>query len=729
MPPPDVNDFIMIGALGRLPRARRMSLQRRHFFRVCEITTAVFSVLAASAADFHPPGEGRYAIITASGTILPGGRILRPLGTKIPTGPGPVGVAVNRNGVVATADGGPERSGITVIEPPSGKKPWRERHIWADLPRNEASGAADPNWTTVAGGIAFDDSGKNIWISEGASGRLRSIDWITGASRRTISVNSPELPDSFTGGLAFDDVHRLIFVLDRNNGRLDVVDVKSGRMVASADVGEKPSAISLAPDHVTAWIATTDSVCAVDLHDAMKPKLSGCARTDSLAQVLATADRVFVSNSRTDSITVLDPKDRSVLAKIPLRIPSLEQYRGIQPAGMAYDPVTRWLLVAESGINAVGIVDTRKNALIGHLAAGWAPNRVAISGDRVYVTSALGRGTGPTDSHVILDFGEISSLYHGMVTAFPMPDASELLADNGAVFANNGFVPWMRDRPKPPDAIQCVVLIEKKGHAFDEVLGDVAEAGNGKVQSLPRLARFGMHGYADGGKTRFSVQDAPVTPNQHRIAEEWAFSDNYYIDEGSEDSAERADLWRVLDSAGVKFRKFDDTSAGFIAAMNADYGKSGRNPPPLLHLDLRDDTSVEFPYEASVVEDGDLGIGRILEYLSHSPWWPRMAVFIADDDTYDGSDQAGSDHVDSHRTMLLAAGPYIKRNYVSHTNSNLPGLTRTILELLHLPPMNLNDATAAGLGDLFTDKPDLTPFTAIAPDVRIFDPSAKASPP
>lgn len=684
-------------------------------------------MLAASAAEFHPPAESRYALIGASGTILPGGRILRPIGMKIQTGAGALGIAVSRNGAVATADGGPERSGITVIEPPAGKNSWREWHIWATVPRSDAPAAVDPDWTTVSGGIAFDETGRSIWISEGASGRLRQIDWATGAGRRTISLNSPDLRDSFTGDLAFDKSRRSIFVLDRNNARLAVVDVKTGRVVSSAQVGEQPSAIALAPDSATAWITTADSVCAVDVRDTLKPQLSGCSKTDSPAEVLVTADRVFVSNSLADSITVLDPKDRSLVAEIPLRIPSLEQYRGIRPAGMAYDPLTKWLLVAESGIDAVGVVDTEKKALIGHLPAGWMPNRVAISGDRVYVASALGRGTGPTGRHVILELGEVSSLYHGMVTAFAMPDASGIVSATGEVFVNNGFVPWMHESPKPPDAIQCVVLIEKKGRTFDEVLGDIGEtddsAGESKVQSLPRLARFGMHGYAEGGRTRFSVQDAPITPNQHRIARQWAFSDNFYLDEGAEDSGEHAQLWRSLDSSGVKFRKFDDTAAGFIAAMAGSYGKSGGNPPRFLYLHLRDDTTLEYPYEASVAEARDLGIGRILEYLSHSPWWPRMAVFIADDDT-----ENGLDHVDSHRTLLLAAGPYIRRNYVSHTNSNPPGLIRTVLELLHLPPMNLNDATAAALGDLFTDKPDLTPFTAATPDVRIFDPSASSSP-
>jgi hypothetical protein len=54
---------------------------------------------------------------------------------------------------------------------------------------------------------------------------------------------------------------------------------------------------------------------------------------------------------------------------------------------------------------------------------------------------------------------------------------------------------------------------------------------------------------------------------------------------------------------------------------------------------------------------------------------------------------------------------------------SFPGLLRTIFELLRVPPLNLSDATAASVRDVFTAEPDFTPFTPLAPDQRIFDPA------
>jgi hypothetical protein len=158
--------------------------------------------------------------------------------------------------------------------------------------------------------------------------------------------------------------------------------------------------------------------------------------------------------------------------------------------------------------------------------------------------------------------------------------------------------------------------------------------------------------------------------------------------------------------------------------------KATETPPQFIYIHLPNDGLAEvrpqagFPYEASYMEDNDLALGGILEYLSHSSWWPETTVFVTENNTQAGLGQAGLDHIDSHRTVLLAVGPYVKRDYVSHTNSSFPGLLRTIFEAFHLQPSNLTDATAASLSGMFTDSPDLTPFTALMPDPRIFDPAA-----
>jgi hypothetical protein len=58
---------------------------------------------------------------------------------------------------------------------------------------------------------------------------------------------------------------------------------------------------------------------------------------------------------------------------------------------------------------------------------------------------------------------------------------------------------------------------------------------------------------------------------------------------------------------------------------------------------------------------------------------------------------------------------------VTHTNTSFPGLLKSIFQLLGIPPLNLMDASAASLADMFTGEPDFAAYTARLPDRRIFD--------
>ena len=111
----------------------------------------------------------------------------------------------------------------------------------------------------------------------------------------------------------------------------------------------------------------------------------------------------------------------------------------------------------------------------------------------------------------------------------------------------------------------------------------------------------------------------------------------------------------------------------------------------------------------SMVADNDEGLGRFIEGLSHSPYWPESIVFVIEDDPADGAD-----HVDQHRSICLAIGPWVKRGYVSGVNQDDPGLWRTLELLLGVPPVNRLVAEGAGMYDLFTAQPDFTPYTALA---------------
>ena len=119
------------------------------------------------------------------------------------------------------------------------------------------------------------------------------------------------------------------------------------------------------------------------------------------------------------------------------------------------------------------------------------------------------------------------------------------------------------------------------------------------------------------------------------------------------------------------------------------------------------------------VADNDLALGKVVEGLSHSPFWKSMAILVVEDDA-----QNGVDHIDGHRTVALAISPYIKRGSVDSTFYAHPSMVKTVELMLGLPAMTIFDLTATDMRASFigaAEKPDFTPYTALTPKQSIYE--------
>jgi hypothetical protein len=130
-----------------------------------------------------------------------------------------------------------------------------------------------------------------------------------------------------------------------------------------------------------------------------------------------------------------------------------------------------------------------------------------------------------------------------------------------------------------------------------------------------------------------------------------------------------------------------------------------------------------YPFRESYMADNDLAVGRVVEFLSHTPYWKNMMIVITEDDA-----QNGVDHIDAHRSVLMVISPYVKRNYVSHTHYSFGSIFKTFWNVLGIPYLNQYDAGATDFADFFMNKPDLKPYNAVNVDKRIFDPQKALDP-
>lgn len=130
-----------------------------------------------------------------------------------------------------------------------------------------------------------------------------------------------------------------------------------------------------------------------------------------------------------------------------------------------------------------------------------------------------------------------------------------------------------------------------------------------------------------------------------------------------------------------------------------------------------------YPFRESYMADNDLAVGRIAEFLSHTPYWENMLIVITEDDA-----QNGVDHVDAHRSILMVISPWVKKDHVSHVHYSFGSIFKTFWNILGLPYLNQYDAGANDLADFFTETPDFTTYNAVPVDSRIFEPQKALDP-
>jgi YVTN family beta-propeller protein len=109
----------------------------------------------------------------------------------------------------------------------------------------------------------------------------------------------------------------------------------------------------------------------------------------------------------------------------------------------------------------------------------------------------------------------------------------------------------------------------------------------------------------------------------------------------------------------------------------------------------------------AMVADNDLALGHLVEIVSHSRFWPEIAIFVLEDDAQDGPD-----HVDAHRSPLLIASPYIRHSAVEHAHFSTTSVLKTIEQILGLLSLTYFDDRAPSLLVDFQQQPTLEGFTA-----------------
>ena len=136
----------------------------------------------------------------------------------------------------------------------------------------------------------------------------------------------------------------------------------------------------------------------------------------------------------------------------------------------------------------------------------------------------------------------------------------------------------------PP--IKYVFYVIKENRTYNQVLGDMPE-GHGS----PDLILFGKD----------------VTPNHHALAREYVLFDNFYV---NGDVSADGHLWSTAGTSTEYVNKIWPTEYSGRAATAFDASYDG-------------DAAHDAP-----VADNNLALGRVVERIARSRFWPESAIFV-----------------------------------------------------------------------------------------------------
>jgi YVTN family beta-propeller protein len=351
----------------------------------------------------------------------------------------------------------------------------------------------------IPAGHAWSADGARLYVCGNLSNRLFEID-----------VNAGKVQTSFEVGVAPFNVVRV--------GQKLYVSNWGGRRPGAGDLTGPAGRGMLVRVDAERFTASEGSVTVIDLAGGAPREILTGLHASALA---ASPDgrHVVCANAMSDTLSVIATASDAVVETIWAK-PSPSDLLGASPNAVAFAPDGRTLYVANGTQNAVAVIrfdpDDKESKLLGLIPVGWYPGTVCFDATRkqLCVANIKSLAEGPSPK------GFNSRQFQGSLSLVPLPSASELPRLSQAVWDNlrqprieaallpprPGQAPRaIPERIGEPSLIKHVVYIIKENRTYDQVLGDVA-SGNGCAS----LCIFGER----------------VTPNQHKIAREFALLDN-----------------------------------------------------------------------------------------------------------------------------------------------------------------------------------------------------------
>jgi YVTN family beta-propeller protein len=395
-------------------------------------------------------------------------------------------------------------------------------------------------------GLCF--NGENeLYASGGNDNRVMKYSII---NKKLIAADSFYLPAKkdqllSVAGIQVDGKNHLLYIVTRLSNSLYVIDTKTKQLLTQTDLGAEAYNCVLSPNKKELYISVWGDD-RISIYDTEKAIISGQIKVGDNPNDLCLTKSgrfMFVANSNDNTVSVIDLMKRKVIETLNAALyPDAPNGSTTNAVTLSTDEKT--LYIANADNNCLTVFDVSKPGFSkpkGFIPTGWYPTCVKIAGKKIFVSNGKGftsmsnaYGPNPFDknSAVIYQHGDtskkkkvqteyIGNLFHGTMSVIIEPSAQQLSIYSQQVYRNTPYnkkketeTEGMAGNPIPrkvgdKSPIKYVFYIIKENRTYDQVLGDV-KTGNGDTA----LVLFGER----------------ITPNQHKLVNEFVLLDNFYVD-------------------------------------------------------------------------------------------------------------------------------------------------------------------------------------------------------
>lgn len=553
----------------------------------------------------------------------------------------------------------------------------------------------------------------------------------------------------------------LLYVSDWATRRVLVLEPESLRTVARISVGEHPNQLAAHPTDSRLFVAcaSSNSISVIDtktglVEETIVTSLFPLAPEGSTPDALAIApdgETLYVANADNNCVAVVDIENRR-RSQVKGFIPT-----GWYPTALAVTPDHKAVLVGVGKGN-----QTKPNPATAEAIAKARTKPAEAGGYRRIPFPYIGTTLSGSLSIVPVPNEKQLAAYTDQVYR-NCPYSDTLLT--AAASTRKTAIPTKVGDPSP---IQHVIYIIKENRTYDQVFSDIPRGnrdpdllmfGEEITPNHHKLANEFVlldNLYCNGHVSADGHPWSTMGYNTDYIARNWALTYSRRAgidddDEGDLTNAPSGYIWDACRRQGRTYRSYGEYG-GRVSQPDGTFRMEGRVPGLLGHVSprfglptrpgqttVRDTDRVDVfleefrafekngnlpnfivmslgedhtqgttpgaPTPQACVASNDIALGRLVEAVSASKYWEKIAIFVIEDDA-----QNGPDHVDAHRTVGLAISPYVRRKHLDSTQYSTCSMLRTMELILGLPPLSQFDAAANPMFESFNDDADLTPY-------------------